>query len=110
MKLPPERILYTDVNGGQILGYNEEDMRNAMRLHRMPPGVKLSKRQQQTLNAMVTHGNIAAAAAELGVDENSVKKALQLIRQKVSAPNTLLLCIWYVTGTLSRRSESEFQP
>lgn len=92
--IPPPRILYTDVNGGQILGYTEEDMREAAGL-KPQIALKLTPRQRQTVEAMMIHGTLKGAAKALGVQENSVKKALQSARVKAGATSTLQLCLMY---------------
>lgn len=95
---PAPRVLYTDVCGGQILGYTEDDMRAALCMARPRPDLKLTRRQAAVVDAMLKHGTQKGAARALAIQENSVKKALQLARKKAGGVSTLQLCVAWVTG------------
>ena len=94
--LPPERVLYTDSCGGQILGYTIDDMRAAAGLRGLP--IRLTKAQRRVVEAYVIHGSAEDAAAALRIKENSVKKALQAARLKAGVANTVQLCVAWALG------------
>lgn len=107
MKLPPERILYTDPNGGQILGYTEEDMLELVRVTvrtvayaKPPPPFKATKRQAQVLGAILKAGSPSAAAALLGCQVEAVEGVLASLKRRYKGRTTLQLCAMQATGVL----------
>lgn len=100
MNLPPERILYTDANGGQILGYTRGDLHRlaAELAHGRPasaPALDLTPWQGQVLQAVIDAGSAEGAARRLGVGRAAVRGALESVHHRYPGSTTLQLCAMY---------------
>lgn len=102
MILPPPRILYTDVNGGQILGYTEDDMRWAMGLPRANRETPLPARCKDAVDAYIAHGSVKGAARALGRSTDAVASALRDARRAFKCRTTTQLCTAYAAGSLTK--------
>lgn len=96
--LPPPRVLYTDPNGGQIRGYTEIDMLNAMagRHHSTPDPMRLSAVEAQCLAAIIDHGTAKAAGKALNRSPKTIEATLKRVRERVGLHTTLQTCVAYV--------------
>lgn len=94
-KIPPPRVLYTDVNGGQILGYTEADIIDALTAYRSGD-LKLNDKEARVIFALIEHGSTKLAADALGVTLSTVEATLSRARKKNSMRTTLLLVVAYL--------------
>lgn len=77
---PPERILYTDVNGGQILGYTIEDLYTVLNAVRIQaPSMRLTTGQIELLAKATLLGSIAEAGHALGISRQAAYGRMRTI-------------------------------
>lgn len=94
-KIPPPRVLYTDVNGGQILGYTEADIVDAMTGYRST-GLRLNDKEARAIFALIEHGSTKLAADALGLSLKTFETHLRRARERNNKTTTLQLVVAYV--------------
>lgn len=105
MKLPPERILYTDPNGGQILGYTADDLvevasRTRRKLDAKRPRFRATARQIEVLSAITLTGSPTNAAEYLQCTLTAVEGVLASLKRRYKGRTTLQLCVMNATGEI----------
>ncbi len=102
LQFPAERILYTDLNGGQILGYTKGDLHrfavNALQsAERAPTPLPhpLSDWQALVLQTLIECSSRRAASKKLGCGEWAIKSAIERMQAKYPGKSVLQLCVMY---------------